>query len=322
MLAERIDQFLIYLRAERGCSDETLRAYETDLHQFATYLDEHQQLADPDPSDLGLRHLRGFIAQRFDENRSSTLARKVSTLRSFWTFLVKKRWTDQDPASLLSTPKVSTPLQNFLPVDEVIQLLDSHRGDGILGLRDMAIWEVGYGAGLRVSELVTLDIDDVDTDKGWVRAVGKGDKERRVPLGDTSCRGLLRYQARRHELVSGDTPPGALFLSVRGNRLSTRSVRRRLKDHLRRADLDTSITPHGLRHSFATHLLDSGADLRGIQELLGHQNLSTTQRYTHVSIDRLIEVYDAAHPRAQRRKSASHRGPQQSDIESTPDADD
>lgn len=306
MLTRRIDQFIDYLIAERGASDQTLRAYRTDLEQLATFVADDHQLPDPDPAELTLRHLRGFVARRFDTDSTATLARKISSLRSFWSFLFKKGLVDDNPAALLSTPKVNQPLQNFLAVDEILRLLERQIGDDVLGLRDIAIWEVGYGAGLRVSELVALDRGDIDVDAGWVRTVGKGNKERRVPLGQKSLAALGRYLARRHELVDGNTPPGAIFLSYRGNRLSTRSVRRRLKHHLRACDLDTSITPHGLRHSFATHLLDSGADLRGIQELLGHRNLSTTQRYTHVSIDRLIEVYDAAHPRARRSATDDH----------------
>lgn len=303
MLSAHIDQFLTYLRVERGASDHTLRAYAVDLGQLVDYLREHHELDAPQSAQVTLRHLRGFVALRFEENQPASLARKISTLRSFWKFLVKKGLVEDDLASLLSAPKVHQPLRNFLTVDEIIHLLELNRTSDALGVRDMAIWEVGYGAGLRVSELVGLNIDDVDRDQGWVRVLGKGNKERQVPLGSKAIESLNRYLARRHELVSGYTEPGVLFLTVRGRRLSTRSVRRRLKEHLRRAGLDESITPHGLRHSFATHLLDSGADLRGIQELLGHQNLSTTQRYTHVSIDRLLEVYDAAHPRARREIS-------------------
>lgn len=322
MLARRIDQFISYLRVERGASEETVRAYGGDLDQLAEFLEQFHELSDPDPEQLTLRHLRGFVAQKFDDSSTASLARKISAMRSFWNFLVQKDLADDNPAALLSTPKVHTPLQNFLAVDEVIHLLESHRSDDVLGVRDMAIWEVGYGAGLRVSELVALDIDDIDRDEGWVRTIGKGNRERRVPLGEKSCRALARYLRRRHELVGDETPAGALFLTVRGRRLSTRSVRRRLKQHLQRADLDTDITPHGLRHSFATHLLDSGADLRGIQELLGHQNLSTTQRYTHVSIDRLMQVYDAAHPRAQRPSSPHLGRAGESDGKSTPHTDD
>ncbi len=313
MLDQRIDQFLEYLEVERGASEHTLRAYRGDLSQLKDYLQDDHDLADPDPEDLELRHFRGFVAHLFDGNKASSLARKISTLRSFYTFMVKKEMVTTNPAELLSSPKIRQPLKNFLPVDDILRLLDQHCGDDVLGVRDMAIWEVGYGAGLRVSEIVAIDLPDIDLDKGWVQTMGKGKKERRVPLGTKSCRAVERYLARRHELVDGHTPEGALFLTVRGHRLSARSVRRRLKQHLARADLDTSITPHGLRHSFATHLLDSGADLRGIQQLLGHENLSTTQRYTHVSIDRLTEVYDGAHPRAHRRRKRTPEPPHKPD---------
>ncbi len=300
MLLHRVDDFLTYLRVERGASPHTLRAYESDLDQLADYLAEEHDLLECAVDDVTLRHLRGFIARRFDDNQASSLARKISTIRSFFAFLIKKGHLQENIADLLTAPKVHKPLRNYLTVDEIFALLDHHATPDALGVRDMAIWELGYGGGLRVSELVSLQIDQVDLDTGWIHTLGKGNKERLVPLGEKADRALRRYLARRPELVSGHTEPGALFLTVRGRRLSTRSVRRRFKEHLIRAGLDTSITPHGLRHSFATHLLDSGADLRGIQELLGHAHLSTTQRYTHVSIDRLMEVYDAAHPRAQR----------------------
>lgn len=300
MLAHRIDQFFDYMRAERGLSENTIRAYASDLTQFCIWLEE-QGFDDPDPATLTIRDLRGFVASRFEHDSTASLARKISTLRSFWKFLVKKRLVEENPAELLSSPKVSKPLRNFLTVDEIFHLLESHRGEGILGVRDMAMWEVGYATGLRVSELVALDVEDVDLKAGWVRTIGKGDKERQVPMGTRAAERLQHYLSRRHELVSGDTPPGAIFLNHRGGRLTARSVRRLLKEHLLRADLDTSITPHGLRHSFATHLLDSGADLRSIQEMMGHSSLSTTQRYTHVAIDRLMQVYDAAHPRAKKK---------------------
>lgn len=301
MFFHRVDQFLEYLRTERGASEQTLRAYGSDLGQLADYLEEHHELDDPDPADIGLHHLRGFVADRFDQNSASSIARKISTVRSFWKFMVKKEWVDDDPASLLSAPKVSTPLRNYLNVDEIFHLLDSHAPDDALGVRDRAIWEIGYGCGLRVSEIVGLDVPDVHLDEGWVRVLGKGDKERQLPVGRKARRAVETYLSRRSELVSAETEDAALFLNYRGGRLSARSLRRRLKEHLVRAGLDTSITPHGLRHSYATHLLDSGADLRGIQELMGHENLSTTQRYTHVSVDRLMEVYDQAHPLARRK---------------------
>lgn len=304
MLSLRTDQFLEYLRVERGLSEHTIRAYASDLAQFADHLQHAAQLDDPDPATLTLKNLRGFVAARFDENESTSLARKISTLRSFWKFLVKKRYVDTNPAELLAAPKTSTPLRNFFTVDEVFHLLDRHAGEEVLGVRDMAMWELGYATGLRVSELVSLNLADIDLKEGWVRTIGKGNKERIVPLGQKARAALQRYIVRRHELVDGSTPEGAIFLNHRGGRLTTRSVRRLLKEHLVRAGLDTSITPHGLRHSFATHLLDSGADLRSIQEMMGHASLTTTQRYTHVSIDRLMQVYDAAHPRARASKTS------------------
>ncbi len=300
MLSHRVDQFLDYLRAERGASQQTLRAYSSDLAQLVDYLDEHHDMGEADPGDIELNHLRGFVADRFDQNAPSSIARKISTIRSFWKFLVKRDYLEDDVASLLSSPKVSKPLKNYLNVDEIFHLLDSHAPDDALGVRDMAIWEIGYGCGLRASEIVGLNVPDLHFEEGWVRVLGKGDKERQVPLGRKARRALETYLSRRMELVSGETEEQALFLNYKGGRLSTRSLRRLLKKHLVRAGLDTSITPHGLRHSYATHLLDSGADLRGIQELLGHANLSTTQRYTHVSVDRLMEVYDKTHPLAKK----------------------
>jgi integrase/recombinase XerC len=300
MLPHRVDQFLAYLRAERGASDQTLRAYSSDLAQLVDYLEEHHDLGEAEPADIKLSHLRGFVADRFDRNASSSIARKISTIRSFWRFMVKREFIDDDPASLLSSPKVSKPLKNYLNVDEIFHLLDNNAPDDALGVRDRAIWEIGYGCGLRASEIVGLDVPDVHFEESWVRVLGKGHKERQVPIGRKAKRALETYLSRRMELVDGETD--ALFLNYKGGRLTTRSLRRLLKEHLMRAGLDTSITPHGLRHSYATHLLDSGADLRGIQELLGHANLSTTERYTHVSVDRLMEVYDKAHPLAKKKK--------------------
>lgn len=295
--ALQIDRFTDYLRAERGASPQTIRAYASDLAQLVDWL-EQRGLPQLGVAATTTDHLRGFVAHRFDQNEASSLARKISAIRAFFRFLLKKGVIERSPADALSTPKVRAPLKNYLSVDEVFDLLDGASPDGPLGQRDMAMWEIGYGCGLRISEIANLDLPDVDLREGWVRTVGKGDKERRVPLGSKARTSVERWIAVRGQLATPDTPPGALFLNFRGGRLTTRSIRRLFKEHLIRAGLDTSITPHGLRHSFATHLLDSGADLRGIQELLGHASLSTTQRYTHISIDRLVEAYDHAHPRA------------------------
>jgi integrase/recombinase XerC len=297
--AEQVDAFCTYLAAERGASEETIRAYRSDLEQLGSHLEEHAA-APVGAGDVAVTDLRQFLAEQFDDREASTLARKVSTFRSFWKYLNQKGKVSGNPAALLSIPKHSNPLRNYLKVDEMFQLLDEHRPDDALGVRDMSMWEIGYGCGLRVSELVGLDVGRVDQEAGWLRVTGKGRRERDVPVGQKALSALRRYLHRRGELLADGDDNEALFLSYRGNRLSTRSVRRRLKQHLQRAGLDMELTPHGLRHSFATHLLESGADLRGIQELLGHKSLSTTERYTHVSMERVIDVYDNAHPRARK----------------------
>lgn len=296
-LESELGAFLDYLKAERGASGETIRAYRSDLAQLDSFLTDRGLGG---IGAVGLTDLREFVAQRFEVDKPASIARKVSSIRSFWSYLVRRDRVDTNPADLLRTPKVSQPLTNYLSVDEVFLLLDGARPDGVLGLRSMAIWEMMYGSGLRVSEVVGLNRDSVDLDEQMVRVLGKGNKERRVPLGRKSIESLENYLSRRRELVAESSETPALFLNHRGGRLTARSVRRLLKEHLLRAGLDTSVTPHGLRHSFATHLLDSGADLRGIQELLGHASLSTTQKYTHVSAQRLMEAYDSAHPRAHR----------------------
>ncbi len=298
-MERHIDDFADYLRAERGASPETTRAYASDLAQLTEWLAPLHP-AGIDANAVEPDQLRGFVAARFDENQPSSIARKVSAIRSFFRFLHKKGVIVANPSDVLQTPKVRIPLKNYLNVDEVFLLLDGARPDSALGIRDMAMWELGYGCGLRISEIAGLDLGHIDLREAWLRTIGKGDKERVVPVGGKALAAVERYLAVRGELTAADTPAGALFLNFRGGRLTTRSIRRLFKDHLIQAGLDTSITPHGLRHSFATHLLDSGADLRGIQELLGHSSLSTTQRYTHVSIDRLADAYDAAHPRAKK----------------------
>ncbi|MFB6265068.1 MAG: tyrosine-type recombinase/integrase, partial [Bradymonadaceae bacterium] len=235
---ESVDRFLEYQRVERGASDETLRAYRTDLEQFAAFMVDHVEDDELNPADVQLRDLRGFVASRFGADEASTIARKVSTLRSFWSFLVQKRLVNENPAAQLEAPQTGDSLRNYLKVDEVFELLDRHCPDDVLGTRDMAMWELMYGAGLRVSELVGLDRGDVDFERGWIRVDGKGDKQRQVPLGDSAERALRRYLDRRGELADSNSDPEAVFLTHRGARLSARSVRRRLKQHLRRAGLD------------------------------------------------------------------------------------
>lgn len=305
--SEAVDKFLDYLKAERGASEHTLRAYASDLAQLGDFLQSRNMTGKVKIDDVDVSSMQAWLEVQSDSkgNVASSIARKISATRSFWRFLLRKELIDVSPAEMLVSPKVPRPLTNFLMVDDVFQLLESSSPDSSLGVRDMAMWETAYGSGLRVSELVGLDKGDVDMDEDWVRVTGKGSKERVVPLGSKAKASLKRYLVRRLELVS--EPTDALFLNFRGGRLTARSVRRLLKQHLIKAGLDPEVTPHGLRHSFATHLLDSGADLRSIQEMLGHSSLSTTQRYTHVSLQKVVEAYDSAHPRARKRRDKDAR---------------
>jgi integrase/recombinase XerC len=222
----------------------------------------------------------------------------LSTLRSFFGYLVRQAEIKQNPADMVSAPKMGKPIPDFLPVDEVFQLMHGPDTDSVLGSRDRAILEVLYSCGLRVSELTALNLDSLDLELGIARVIGKGNKERVVPIGDKAKKALSNYLEKRGELLAGRTERGALFLNNRGGRLSSRSVARLVKKHMQRCNLGRPLSPHGLRHSFATHLLDAGADLRAIQEMLGHVSLSTTQRYTHLSVDKLMAEYDKAHPRS------------------------
>ena len=299
---EGVRLFLRYLDAERGASEHTIRAYGSDLDQLGEYLKKLRHSETMVIEQIETTELQGWLHEQAEQedNKPASLARKISAARSFWRFLMRKDHVTLNPADMLVSPKVAKPLTNFMMVDDVFILLERAMPDSVLGVRDMAMWEVAYGCGVRVSELVGLDLEDVDMREEWVRVQGKGKKERVVPLGSKAKASLERYTMRRLELVREHT--SAMFLNFRGGRITARSVRRLLKEHLIRAGLDPDVTPHGLRHSFATHLLDSGADLRSIQELLGHTSLSTTQRYTHVSMQRVVDAYDSAHPRARKPK--------------------
>jgi integrase/recombinase XerC len=296
-IINEIAGFRDYLRAERGASPHTLRAYTGDLEQLDAWLEEN--MSGRPLSSVSTAHIRRFLATLIDVNQAPTLARKVATLRSFFSYLTRKDKLKKNPADLIKAPKLPKPLRSFLTVDEAFHLLDSETADRPLDLRNRAMWELLYSAGLRVSEMVGLDLDSCDFEDRWIRVFGKGSKTREVPIGNSAEQAISRYLHRRGELLAkgrGDEP--ALFLNHRGKRLSTRSVGRLLKGAQLKAGMEPKVSPHGLRHSFATHLLDAGADLRAIQEMLGHSSLSTTQKYTHVSVAHLMDVYDRAHPRS------------------------
>jgi len=287
--------FLDYLKAERNASAHTIRSYEDDLGLFCAYLGGDQG-GEVDPTTADSRRLRRYSAWLSGRGyASSTIARRLASLRSFYRFQRRQGVMTSDPAGGLRNPKQSQRLPKLLRVEDVIRLLDAIPTADPLGVRDRAMFETLYGGGLRVGELVGLDLDDVDPDQGLVRVRGKGRRERLSPVGKMAMT-WLGHWSRLRQPARADEP--ALFLNRFGTRLTSRSVGRLLDAHLLGHGLDPDASPHTLRHSFATHLLDRGADLRSVQELLGHRNLTTTQIYTHVTQERLLHIYQDAHPRA------------------------
>ncbi|WDN88496.1 integrase/recombinase XerC [Desulfosarcina sp. BuS5] len=300
-----IDSFLESISSEKGYSENTCRAYRHDLGEFAGYLTEHNGLdkteADDDRfviEDMGTLMIRGYLGFLYKKNKKSTMARKLSALRTFFRYLVKRGLLTDNPADSILTPKQDQKIPLYLPVDEMFRLLDSVQTNTLAGLRDRAIFETIYSCGIRVSELTGMDQTDVDFVNSSIRVLGKGNKERIVPIGKKALAAIMAYRERLN-MESGMQMPqdGPLFLNLRKGRLTARSIARLLEKLVKECGLYTPVSPHVLRHTFATHMLDAGADLRVVQELLGHKSLSTTQRYTHVSIDRLMDTYDKAHPR-------------------------
>ena len=286
----------------RGSSPHTVRNYTIDLRELAEYLDGEEIY---DLPAITPRHLRGFMAARLASGNSKvTVARKAAAIRSFLKWCVRVGHLDHSPAASLLTPKTGRTLPRYLTQPETEQLLEgaSEQEDAFTATRERALMELIYSAGLRVSEAVGLDLDDLELSQGTARVLGKGNKERMVPFGPPAIRALRDYFTVRKGLPAG-LKPGPLFINTRGGRLSTVSVRTFLKRRLGASNLGhKKLSPHGLRHSFATHLLDAGADLRSIQELLGHASIATTQRYTHVSMERLMETYRKAHPRGKKEE--------------------
>ena len=291
--------FLDHLRTERNSSVHTLRSYEDDLAVFGRFLEETQaEGTETDPTAVDPRRLRRYSAWLNGQGyASSTIARRLASLRSFYRYQRRQGVMDNDPAGGLRNPKQSRRLPQLLRVEEVVGLLDAIPTGEPLGVRDRAMFETLYGGGLRVSELVGLNLDDLDLEQELVRVRGKGRRERLCPIGKMAATWVGQWRSlRQPERI--DEP--ALFLNRYGTRLSTRSVGRLLDAYFVSLGLgsDRGASPHTLRHSFATHLLDRGADLRSVQELLGHRNLTTTQIYTHVSRERLLNIYQDSHPRA------------------------
>lgn len=291
-----LEAFLEHLSYERGSSDHTIRSYRVDLDDFLGFLEEKGLPLAPEGLDhLHLRLYLGQLARR--GLKRSSISRRLSAIRSFFRYLKREGLIKCNPARLVSTPKFTKGLPRWLTVEEAFSLVEAPPQVDAKGIRDRAILELLYSSGLRVGELVGLDLGDVDLQEGLVRVLGKGGKERLIPVGSKACEALRLYLKVRGEFGPKED---ALFLNRWGRRLSARSVGKIVKEYALRGGVLKPVTPHLLRHTFATHMLDGGADLRAIQELLGHARLSTTQRYTHVSLSTLMEVYDRAHPRAKK----------------------
>ena len=294
-----IEQFIDTLEVEKNYSEHTCRAYFRDLTAFADFLrGAKSEGVLPSVKSLTDMEIRSWLIHLHKKNRKSTIARKLSAVRSFFKFLTQQEVLAQNPAGTVLTPKREQAVPAYLTMDDMLRILGNVTADDLLGVRNLAMFELLYSSGLRVSELTNLDLSDIDFNRQTVRVMGKGRKERVVPVGKPALSCIKRYRELLAEKDKDITDhQGALFLNFRGGRLTARSVDRLLKQVAVKAGISVPISPHALRHTFATHMLDAGADLRVVQELLGHKSLSTTQRYTHVTIDRLMEVYDKAHPR-------------------------
>jgi integrase/recombinase XerC len=304
--------FLRYLRHERNLSEETLRAYAGDLGQFAVYVSTLGGPSTVELTTIGPDTIRGYLASVHRSLEKTSRARKLSALRSFYRYLNSAGIFAENPAELVSHPRIKQKMPSFLPVDAVFHFLDAlsraslRQGSSWRKARNWALFESLYSTGVRVSELVKLNLDGVAFDESIVRVSGKGRKERIVPIGTKAMDALKYYlSALEFQFPKARAASQALFLNSRGGRLTARSVDRILKAELIACGLWQRLSPHGLRHTFATHLLNAGADLRAIQEMLGHENLSTTQRYTHVDMEHLMRVYDSSHPRS-RKKQEEH----------------
>ncbi|MET1012074.1 MAG: site-specific tyrosine recombinase XerD [Actinomycetota bacterium] len=303
------ERYLDHLTVERGLSENTLEAYRRDLRRYVGFL-EHREVRSL--REVDERTIRSFVASlsasthgpEASPYRATSVARTLSAVRSFHRFLLREGLTERDPAAGVAQPRLPRSLPRPLPVDDVRRLLEAPEESSPTGVRDRAILELLYGSGLRISELTGMDVDDLDLEEGSLRVLGKGGKEREVPLGSFAHEAVGAYLTRGRPALATGVSRGALFLNARGGRLSRQSCARLLGRYVRLAGIDRRVTLHTLRHSFATHLLEGGADVRVVQELLGHASVATTQIYTLVTARHLREVYEESHPRARRRVRA------------------
>lgn len=294
-----LSSFEDFLSSERNYSKHTLKAYIADIKEFGLVLKD-MGLISADNGEIDFAHMdetpiRTFISRLYGKNKRVSISRKLASIRTFYEFLIRNGTIKSNPAKLVPTPKGEKRLPTFLTVDEVVKLVETPGSDNVYESRDRAILELLYSCGLRVSELVGINLNNLDLTSMSVKVLGKGNKERMVPLGSKASAAIKTYLSQRLDLKPEDD---YLFVNSRGGRLSTRSIDRIIKKYAAISGIPKNISPHVLRHTFATHLLGGGADLRAIQEMLGHKSLSTTQRYTHISIEKIMEIYDKTHPRA------------------------
>ncbi len=298
----RVEEFLTYLRTEKNCSAHTLRNYAIDLRELAEFLKtQHPEWAKDGEVQwerLPLLPLRAYLARAHGRLKASSLGRRIASLRSFYKFLAKRGLIRRNVALELSAPKLPKTLPKFLDVDEAFRLMELPQGEGFEARRDRAILELFYSSGLRIGELTSLKTPALDLKEGMVRVQGKGRKERLIPVGKKACAALAAYLEVRPQIQAQSGFEDFIFLGKQGKAIHPRVIAKRLRAYALKLGLPKNVTPHMLRHSFATHLMNNGADLRGIQELLGHASLSTTQKYTHISLDKLMDVYDKSHPKA------------------------
>jgi len=307
LMSRAIDLFLAYLRDQKGYSEHTVRNYRIDLGQFLAFLaagPEGTRLEDGDPLEVEAVNalvVRQYLGSLYGRLKRSSIARKLSALRSLFRFLEREEWIKGSPAAEITAPKLEKFIPGYLPVDDMFRLLKRPDQKAPLGLRDLAILEVLYSCGIRAQELEGMNLSSIDFDQRLIRVMGKGRRERIIPIGRQALKAVQAYLAATAHLRPGRGDPALdspLFINFRGGRLSTRSIGRIIGRYVKGMGLAGGISTHSMRHTFATHMLDGGADLRSVQELLGHKSLTSTQRYTHVSLDRLMAVYDKAHPRS------------------------
>ncbi len=299
-------RFLAYLEREKNYSPQTVKGYDSDLKEFYQFARSYFNLSSSEALEIDRidqEVIRTWMSRLYQSLEPSSIERHISSLRSFFRFLQKEKVLNYNPARLVRSPKKEKKLPHPLNPDEVFALLDAPDSKSPIGIRDQAILELFYASGIRVGELVSLNINDIDLNQGLVRVMGKGRKERVVPINQLACQKLkkwLEVRAKLKKNILDEDAQKALFISQKGRRITARSIQLLLKKYLIKSGLYQKATPHTLRHSFATHLLDSGMNIRSIQELLGHSSLSTTQKYTKVGIKELMEAYDNAHPRAKK----------------------